>query len=119
VDRLRTEDAAATWVAVIAASVARSLVHTPLTPERLLVTGGGRRNPAIMASIAEACGCTVEPIEAAGLDGDMLEAQAFAFVAVRVLRGLPITFPGTTGVGSPLPGGRIDHPAGGPTVAAP
>jgi anhydro-N-acetylmuramic acid kinase len=119
VDRLRPEDAAATWVAVIAASVARSLVHTPLTPERLLVTGGGRRNPAIMASIAEACGCTVEPIEAAGLDGDMLEAQAFAFVAVRVLRGLPITFPGTTGVGSPLPGGRIDHPAGGPTVAAP
>ncbi len=49
-------------------------------------------------------------MEAAGLDGDMLEAQAFAYLAVRVLHGLPISGPGTTGAPEPIPGGRISWP---------
>ena len=106
IDALPPADAAATWVAVIAASVARGLARCPAPPERLLVTGGGRRNPAIMAALAT-LPVPVVPVEEAGLDGDMLEAQAFAFLAVRVLRNLPTSFPGTTGVPAPLCGGRI------------
>lgn len=104
-------DAAATWVAVIAASVAQALTQCPTIPARLLVTGGGRRNPAIMRALA-AMPCDVAPVEAVGLDGDMLEAQAFAFLAVRVLRGAPTSFPGTTGVGTPVGGGIVSRVAG-------
>lgn len=109
IDALAPEDAAATWVAVVAASVARALEQCPARPARLLVTGGGRRNPAIMAALA-ALPCAVDPVEAVELDGDMLEAQAFAFLAVRVLRGLPLSFPGTTSVDAPMRGGRLSHP---------
>ena len=52
----------------------------------------------------------VEPVEAVGLDGDLLEAQAFAYLAVRVLRGLPTSGPATTGARSPVSGGRIGRP---------
>ncbi len=107
---LPTADAAATWVAVIAATVAHALRHCPAPPDRLLVTGGGRRNPAIMAAL-EALPVSVAPVEEVGLDGDMLEAQAFAFLAVRVLRGLPTSFPGTTGVAVPVSGGKLSDPA--------
>ncbi|UWQ20422.1 anhydro-N-acetylmuramic acid kinase [Jannaschia sp. W003] len=112
IDALPPSHAAATWVAVVAASVARGLEHCPATPERLLVTGGGRRNPAIMAALAGAVPCAVEPVEAVGLDGDMLEAQAFGFLAVRVMRGLPTSFPRTTGVAAAVGGGQVSHPAG-------
>ena len=111
IDALPPADAAATWVAVIAASVARALSQCPAPPERFLVTGGGRRNPAIMAAL-DALPVPVAPVEDAGLDGDMLEAQAFAFLAVRVLRSLPTSFPGTTGVAMPLCGGRVAGDAG-------
>lgn len=111
IDALPPSDAAATWVAVIAASVAHALQQCPSVPTRLLVTGGGRLNPAIMDALA-GLPTTVEPIEAAGLDGDMLEAQAFAFLAVRVLRGLPTSFPGTTGVSANVGGGIVSRPAG-------
>jgi len=53
--------------------------------------------------------CPVEPVEAAGLDGDMLEAQAFAYLAARVARGLPTSAPGTTGVPAPVGGGKISR----------
>ena len=76
------------------------------------MTGGGRRNPAIMRALA-ASPLPVEPVEAVGLDGDMLEAQAFAFLAVRSLHGLPLTFPGTTGIAAALTGGRLSRPSGG------
>jgi anhydro-N-acetylmuramic acid kinase len=52
----------------------------------------------------------VDPVEAAGFDGDMLEAQAFAWLAVRVARGLPLSAPGTTGCKAPMAGGRIARP---------
>ncbi|WP_298433401.1 anhydro-N-acetylmuramic acid kinase [uncultured Jannaschia sp.] len=112
IDALPPSHAAATWVAVIAASVAHGLEQCPTRPARLLVTGGGRRNPAIMDALAEAVPCTVDPVEAVGLDGDMLEAQAFAYMAVRVRRGLPTSFPGTTGVKAAVGGGQVSHPPG-------
>ncbi|SDZ37900.1 anhydro-N-acetylmuramic acid kinase [Jannaschia faecimaris] len=111
IDALPPSHAAATWVAVIAASVAHALDQCPTVPTRLLVTGGGRLNPAIMEALA-GLPTRVDPIEAAGLNGDMLEAQAFAFLAVRVLRGLPTSFPGTTGVSANVGGGEVSRRAG-------
>lgn len=107
---LSDADAAATLTAATATSVMRGMDHCPEPPERLLVTGGGRHNPVMMAMIAAALDCPVEPVEAAGLDGDMLEAQAFAWLAVRVARGLPTSAPSTTGAGRPVCGGRISAP---------
>ncbi len=104
-------DAAATLTAAVAVAVQRAMPHCPAMPERLLVTGGGRRNPVMMRMIAERVPCLVDPVEAVGLDGDMLEAQAFAYLAVRVVRGMPTSAPGTTGVTTPVSGGRISRPA--------
>ncbi|MEI4486574.1 anhydro-N-acetylmuramic acid kinase [Frigidibacter sp. MR17.14] len=110
VERLSDADAAATLTAAAAAAVARGAEHFPAPASRLLVGGGGRHNPVMMAMIAAQLDCPVEPVEAAGLDGDMLEAQAFAHLAVRVLRGLPTSAPGTTGVRAAVGGGRISRP---------
>ena len=107
---LAPEDGAATLTAFAAAAVARATVWLPAPPGRWLVTGGGRRNPVLMAMLAEKLEGRVEPIEAIGADGDALEAQCFAYLAVRVLRGLPTSFPGTTGVPHPVCGGRIARP---------
>jgi anhydro-N-acetylmuramic acid kinase len=107
---LSTADGAATLTAFTAAAVALGLRACPAVPERLLVTGGGRRNPTLMAALRARTRLAVEPVEALGWQGDALEAQGFAYMAVRCLRRLPITFPGTTGVGTPLPGGRIAAP---------
>lgn len=109
---LSDADAAATLTAAAAAAVARGAEHFPAPAARLLVTGGGRLNATLMAMIGAIADCPVEPVEAAGLDGDMLEAQAFAHLAVRVARGLPTSCPGTTGVAAAVGGGRIGRPAG-------
>ncbi|WP_172300233.1 anhydro-N-acetylmuramic acid kinase [Pseudoruegeria sp. HB172150] len=105
-------DAAATLAACTVAAVIRGMEHCPSPPARLLVTGGGRHNAAMMNGLADTLPCPVEPVEAAGLDGDMLEAQAFAHLATRVASGLPTTCPGTTGVAAPVGGGRISYPQG-------
>ena len=103
-------DAAATLTACTAAAVMAAMDHCAAPPSRLLVTGGGRHNPTLMAMIAAAVDCDVLPVEDAGLDGDMLEAQAFAFLAVRVARGLPTSCPGTTGVAAAVGGGILSQP---------
>ena len=105
-------DAAATLTAAAAACVKAGFGHFPALPARLLVTGGGRHNPALMAMLADALPVPVDPVEAAGFDGDMLEAQAFAFLAVRVARGLATSCPGTTGVAAAVGGGRVSEPGG-------
>jgi anhydro-N-acetylmuramic acid kinase len=110
---LADADAAATLTACAAAAVARGLEQCPAPPARVLVAGGGRNNRTLMALIAAGCDCPVAPVEAVGLDGDMLEAQAFAFLAVRVARGLPTSCPGTTGVAAPVGGGTLSRPRGG------
>ena len=104
---------AADGAATLAAFTARAVAGTPLPgmPLRVLVTGGGRHNPAIMQALASAMPVPVSPVEAVGWDGDALEAQCFGFLAARVARGLPLSFPGTTGVPHPMPGGRIVRPS--------
>ncbi len=110
VSHLPDADAAATLTAAAAAAVARGAEHFPSPVTRLLVTGGGRHNAALMAELARRLPASVAPVEAAGLNGDMLEAQAFAYLAVRVVRGLPTSAPGTTGVPTAVGGGRISRP---------
>ncbi|MFT3972788.1 MAG: anhydro-N-acetylmuramic acid kinase [Amaricoccus sp.] len=110
VRELSTEDGAATLAALTVACVAEGARYFPEPPTRWLVCGGGRRNRTLMAMLAARTNAPVEPVEAAGLDGDMLEAQAFAFLAVRVLRGLPTSAPSTTGARLPVSGGRVSRP---------
>lgn len=110
VRQLSTNDGAATLAALTVACVAQAARHFPEPPGRWLVCGGGRKNRALMAMLAARTNASVEPVEAAGLDGDMLEAQAFAFLAVRVLRGLPTSGPATTGARLPVSGGRVSRP---------
>ena len=109
VRELDDADAAATMTAMAAAAVMQGMEHCPVSPSRLLVTGGGRRNPVMMAMLSTALDCPVEPVESVGLNGDMLEAQAFAYLAVRVMRGLPTSAPGTTGVRAAVGGGQISR----------
>ena len=98
-------DGAATLTAFTAAAVAAAADHFPAPVTRWLATGGGRHNPTLMAAIANAVGAAVDPVEAVGWRGDVLEAEAFAFLAVRCVRGLPLTVPGTTGCALPTLGG--------------
>jgi anhydro-N-acetylmuramic acid kinase len=107
---LSVEDGAATLTALSARMAAAAQVHFPRPVSRWLVCGGGRRNPALMAMLAARIDAEVAPIDAVGLDGDMLEAQAFAWLAVRVARGLPLSAPASTGVPAPCRGGRIALP---------
>ncbi len=110
VAHLSDADAAATLTACAAAAVMRGMEHCPTPPTRLLVTGGGRHNATLMAMLSACVDCPVDPVEVAGFDGDMLEAQAFAFLAVRVARGLPTSCPWTTGVRASVGGGTISYP---------
>jgi anhydro-N-acetylmuramic acid kinase len=110
-ERLSAPDGAATLVAFTAAAVASAQAMFPRPVQRWLVAGGGRHNPAIMAALVEHLDAPVAPVEAVGWDGDALEAQAFAYLAVRSLRGLPLSLPTTTGVSRPLTGGRLHRVA--------
>lgn len=106
-DGLSAEDGAATLVAFTAEAIARGRDHLPAPPRRWLLTGGGRRNPALVAAIADALDAPVAAVESVGWDGDMLEAQAFAYLAVRACDGLALTLPETTGAPRPLTGGAL------------
>ncbi|MDM7931156.1 anhydro-N-acetylmuramic acid kinase [Tabrizicola sp.] len=110
VETLADADAAATLTAIIAATVATAQIHFPAPVSRILVTGGGRHNPVLMAELRRRLACAVDPVEAVGLDGDMLEAQAFAYLAVRVIRKLPTSSPATTGAPTLVGGGQISRP---------
>ena len=107
---LSDADAAATLTAAAAMSVVKAMEHCPCPPARLLVTGGGRKNPTLMAMLTAGLDMDVVAVEDVGLDGDMLEAQAFAYLAVRVARGLPTSCKRTTGVGAAVSGGTISRP---------
>ena len=113
---LSDEDAIATLAAGTAAAIVAGLEHCPRPPKRLLITGGGRLNPGLMQMLEDRAPCPVHPVEAKGLDGDMLEAQAFGYLAVRVLRGLATSGPGTTGVAANVSGGQVSKPDGKRTV---
>ncbi len=104
---LSPADGAATLTALAAASIGRGLDLMPQRPARLIVCGGGRKNPILMREIAARANAIPVDCDALGWRGDAIEAEAFAFLSMRALRGLPLSFPETTGAPAPLSGGRI------------
>src|SRR5262249_10869648 len=98
-------DGAATLTAFTTSAVGKALDLLPQRPKKLVVCGGGRHNPAIMAMLKTRARVDAVPAEAVGWRGDAIEAECFAFLAVRVLRGLPISFPTTTVAPQPMTGG--------------
>ncbi len=109
------DDAVATLAALTVAATAAAARHLPHRPTRWLVTGGGRHNPVFLEGLTAALGLPVEPVEAVGLDGDLMEAECFAYLAVRSLCGLPLSLPTTTGVPHPLTGGTLHRHETPPT----
>ncbi len=107
VERLGDADGAATLAAFTVCSVAAALRHVPRAPLRWLVTGGGRHNATFMSLLRGKLGVPVEPVEAVGWNGDFIEAQCFGYLAVRSLKGLPLSLPTTTGVPRPMTGGEL------------
>lgn len=108
---LSLEDGAATLTAFTVQSVAQCLNHLPQKPLAWYVTGGGRLNPAIMQGLRDALNGPVHDVDERQWNGDALEAQGFAYLAVRSQQGLPLSFPGTTKVPQPLSGGVLwRHP---------
>jgi len=105
------EDGAATLTMLTAATVARVLDVLPRGPQSWIVAGGGARNPTLMRMLKERLApAQVETADQAGWSVDALEAQAFAFLAARSLKDLPLTFPTTTGAAAPLRGGVLVRP---------
>ena len=104
---LSAADGAATLAAFTCRAVAAGAAHLPAPPCRVLVTGGGRHNATLMQGLATSLAAPVAPVEAVGWDGDALEAEAFAFLAMRSLSALPLSLPTTTGCRAPTSGGRL------------
>ena len=104
---LSLEDGAATLTAFTAASIAKAREHMPIEPRIWVICGGGRKNRTLMSTLAAHVPNAVVPAEALGLNGDFIEAEAWAYLAVRSVLGLPITYPDTTGVAQPMTGGVI------------
>ncbi len=108
---MSVEDGAATLTAITAATVAAIVAHLPVAPRSWIVVGGGSHNVTLMRMLAQRLApARVETGDDAGWDADAVEAQAFAYLAVRALAGLPLTFPTTTGVKAPVPGGVLAKP---------
>jgi anhydro-N-acetylmuramic acid kinase len=107
VEGLSPEDGAATLTAFTAAAIGRAREHMPEEPRLWVVCGGGRKNRTLMGMIAANVANAVVPAEALGIDGDFIEAQAWAYLAVRSALRLPITFPETTGAPAPMTGGVL------------
>jgi len=105
---MKLEDGAATLASFSVQAIARDLRQ--FGAHRVIVCGGGRLNQALMEMLDVHLEADVMPAEAVGWNGDMLEAQAFAYLAVRTLKGLPISFPITTGAPEAMTGGRIARP---------
>jgi len=111
VDGMSTEDGAATLTAFTAASIAMIAPMLPKLPAAWTVVGGGASNPTLMQVLGERLApAAVMRGSDLGWSGDAIEAQAFAYMAVRSLKGLPLTFPGTTGVPAPQAGGILAKP---------
>lgn len=109
---LALEVGAATLSAFTVEAVVRSRRHMPSRPLRWLVCGGGCHNIGMMEALTHALGVPVDRVDSCGWDADFLEAQAFAYLAVRAVDGLPLSLPTTTGVGKPLTGGHLFVPTG-------
>lgn len=107
VKALSVEDGAATLTSFTVQAIARAGDHLPQKPKRWLVTGGGRKNKKMIHDLINRLNVAVEPVESVGWNGDAMEAEGFAYLAVRSLKGLPLSLPTTTGVPKPMPGGTL------------
>ena len=116
--RLSPADGAATLTAFTAAAVARALDHMPARPRTWIVAGGGSHNATLLHELRTRLGARLMTAGETGWSPDFVEAQAFAYLAARSLRGLPLTFPGTTGVARPLLGGVLAEPSGQAALSA-
>jgi anhydro-N-acetylmuramic acid kinase len=104
---LSPADGAATLTAFTAASIAKAREHFADLPTTWIVCGGGRHNPVLMRELRARVNAPVLSAEDAGWDGDFIEAEAFAYLAVRSVKGLPLSLPTTTGVKQPMTGGKL------------
>lgn len=108
---LSLPDALATAASIIASSVALSRKYFPKEPKRWIVAGGGARNPTLVNLLRDKLApARVQTAEEIGWQSSAVEAQAFAFLAVRSMKGLPLSFPKTTGVPAPMTGGVLAIP---------
>jgi anhydro-N-acetylmuramic acid kinase len=110
VNGLSGPDGAATLAAFTAAAIARAKEHLPAEPKQWIICGGGRHNPVLMGELRTRLKGSVVTAEEAGWRGDFLEAEAFAYLAVRSVRGLPLSLPSTTGIPYPMTGGTLHSP---------
>jgi anhydro-N-acetylmuramic acid kinase len=106
-DGLNLEDGAALLTAFSASAVGKALDILPTRPDTLVLCGGGRHNPTLVKAIQKRAGVNTLDADEIGWRGDAIEAECFAFLAMRVIRKLPLSFPSTTGVREPCLGGRI------------
>ncbi len=104
---LSMENGAATLTAFAAHALARSREHMPESPAEWIICGGGVHNPTLMSAVRSLVNTPVRAADDLGWSGAFMEAEAFAFLAIRSLRGLPLTYPGTTGVAEPVTGGVL------------
>lgn len=104
---LSTADGAATLAAFTVQSILKATQYFPEQPKQWIVAGGGRHNQFLMKQLQRYINVPVAPIETLGLNGDATEAEAFGYLAVRSIKGLPISFPTTTGAPEPMTGGRL------------
>lgn len=112
-DEAELADGARTLAHVAAAAILKSASHLDEFPEKFIVAGGGRLNAVIMKDLTDLAafkGSQVLSAEEAGFDGDAMEAEAWAYLAIRSLNGLPLTYPGTTGVREAVTGGVLARP---------
>lgn len=105
--KLNVSDGAATLANCTVAAIVAGVNHLPAAPKSWFVCGGGRHNTYVMTKLGERLGVRVRSVDVLNWDGDAVEAECFGFLAVRHLRDLPLSFPGTTGVSAPCCGGRL------------
>lgn len=109
-DHLSTQDAMATLAKLTVESVRRALQDLPIMPQAMFVAGGGVRNDFVMQALQQVLPCTVASLDSLGASAAMLEAEAFGYLAIRHVRGLPTSYPSTTGVPQPIVGGKLARP---------
>jgi len=110
-EHLDAADGTATLTMITARGVAAALSFLPAPPHEIYVAGGGRHNLTLMRWIGDVTGLQVRSVDELGWSGDGLEAEAFAWLAVRSVLGLPLSLPKTTGVPAPMKGGKLHNPA--------
>jgi len=107
IEDLSLEDGAANLTAFTAAAIQMAVNAMEAPPEHWYVTGGGRHNATLMNILDKVLVAPVEPVERIGLNGDAIEAEAFAWLGLRVMDGLPISLPETTGTRGDGRGGVV------------